>query len=62
LGDGNIRIRVADNGAGLPAGFQLSRSEGLGLQLVSDIVEDQLDGSLEISDDGGAVFTVTFKG
>jgi two-component sensor histidine kinase len=62
LGDGNIRIRVADNGAGLPAGFQLSRSEGLGLQLVRDIVEDQLDGSLEISDDGGAVFTVTFMG
>ena len=61
LGDGNIRVRVADNGAGLPAGFQLSRSEGLGLQLVRDIVEDQLDGSLGISDDGGTVFTVTFK-
>ncbi len=61
LGDGDIRIRVADNGMGLPEGFNLSRTEGLGLQLVIDIVEDQLDGSLEIISDGGAIFIVTFK-
>ena len=60
-GDGNIRVRVADNGAGLPEGFDLNRTEGLGLQLVRDIVEDQLDGSLDITSDGGAIFTVTFK-
>lgn len=61
VGDGNIRVRVADSGPGLPKGFDLARSEGLGLQLVADIVEDQLDGHMEISSGGGAVFTLTFK-
>ena len=61
LGHGNIRVRVADNGVGFPEGFDLNRTEGLGLQLVADIVEEQLDGHMEISSDGGAVFTVTFK-
>jgi PAS domain S-box-containing protein len=58
--EGQVRLQVSDTGPGLPAGFDVSRSQSLGLQLVSDLTR-QLRGTLEIGPPGqGASFTVTF--
>jgi two-component system, sensor histidine kinase PdtaS len=42
-----IALVVADNGIGLPAGFDPTQSKSLGLQLIQNLTE-QLDGTLEI--------------
>jgi two-component sensor histidine kinase len=54
-----VRLRVADNGVGLPADFDMQQLHSLGLQLVSDLV-GQIQGRLEIGRGPGAVFEVTF--
>ena len=54
-----LRLRVADNGVGLPADFDLQQLHSLGLQLVSDLV-GQIQGRLEIGRGPGAVFEVVF--
>lgn len=46
--DGHIALRVADDGQGLPEGFSLRASEGLGLQLVRGLVHSDLRGSFEV--------------
>ncbi len=49
LRDGQVLVRVADDGVGLPAGFSLQSAEGLGLQLVRRLAQSDLKGSVEIS-------------
>ncbi|MCY2988745.1 MAG: PAS domain S-box protein [Planctomycetota bacterium] len=46
-GGPTVRLRVADNGVGLPADFDLQRLHSLGLHLVSDLA-GQLQGQLQI--------------
>jgi PAS domain S-box-containing protein len=60
LEDGRILLRVKDDGVGLPAGFDVVKSQTLGLQIVTSLVS-QLDGSLEVSGQGGAEFRIVFK-
>ncbi len=43
-----LRVVVADDGRGLPPGFDLDRSDGLGLQIVRTLLESELDSSLDI--------------
>ncbi|HYG52859.1 MAG TPA: PAS domain S-box protein [Flavobacteriales bacterium] len=57
---GIVEITVADNGVGLPKGFDVNKTNTLGLQLVSTLTE-QLDGKLTVMNDNGARFTITFK-
>jgi len=56
----DIEIVVADDGEGLPAGFSLSASPRLGLQIVRTLVEGDLRGRLDIRPrpDGGTLATV----
>ncbi len=57
------RLRVADNGVGLPEDFaltSLSHLSSLGLQLVTDLTR-QIGGKLEIGSGPGAVFEVVFQ-
>ena len=54
-----VRLRVADNGVGLPAGFYLERLTSLGLRLAPDLAR-QMGGKLEIGPGPGAVFDVVF--
>ena len=44
--DGVLRVEVLDDGAGLPAGFDLTTSDRLGLQIVRTLVEGELGGHL----------------
>jgi two-component sensor histidine kinase len=54
-----LKLTVADDGVGLPAGVDVNDPATLGLQLVSTLAE-QLRGSLEARPRPGSAFTVTF--
>ncbi len=45
---GRLQVTVADDGAGLPEGFELESSTSLGLSIVRTLVESELGGGLEI--------------
>ncbi len=58
---GGIHLTVGDDGAGLPPGFDINESKTLGLRLVKILTEDQLQGTLEVTSDGGATFEIEFE-
>jgi len=51
--DDHVEVEVRDNGAGLPNEFTLDGSRGLGLSIVQTLVTSELQGSIEMHDDGG---------
>ena len=55
---GGLRLEVSDNGVGLPLDFELRRSKTLGLELVTGLTENQLGGTLEISEGDGVRFVI----
>ncbi|MCJ2044055.1 GAF domain-containing protein [Methylobacterium sp. J-078] len=57
--DGGVRMRVCDDGEGLPEGWaeRKPKGTGLGMRLVRAML-DQIDARLEVSNDPGACFTV----
>jgi PAS domain S-box-containing protein len=55
--EGRCRLRVRDDGVGLPTDFETRRGGSLGLQVVADLAR-QLNGSLTIGP--GSVFDVVF--
>ena len=58
--DGKINLTVSDDGVGLPPGFDIDESKTLGLRLVKILAEDQLQGNIEVTSDGGATFRIEF--
>jgi len=58
--DGRVNLTVSDDGVGLPPGFDINESKTLGLCLVKILAEDQLQGTLEVTSDGGATFKMEF--
>ena len=58
--DGMINLVMADNGIGLPEGFDYENSETLGLQLVT-ILTDQLSAELDIDNSEGTKYTLSFR-
>ena len=55
--EGRLALVVSDNGAGLPPGFDLQKTESLGLQLVSTLT-DQLEGKILLERNGGTRFKI----
>ncbi|HEY8003937.1 MAG TPA: sensor histidine kinase [Phenylobacterium sp.] len=55
---GNLRLSVADDGAGLGPDFSAERATGLGMTILKAVVR-QLRGSLDARNDAGARFTIT---
>lgn len=55
---GALELTVADDGRGLPPGFDVNQAEGLGLQVVAAMVE-QLGATFDIGRQAGARFTLT---
>jgi PAS domain S-box-containing protein len=54
------RLVVSDDGIGLPKGLDVTKTESLGLQLVTMLVE-QLQGTLHIDNDKGTSFEIVFE-
>jgi two-component sensor histidine kinase len=46
-----LRLRVSDDGVGLPSGFVLERDSNLGLQIVRTLVESELSGTIGVTGD-----------
>ncbi|MFC1769858.1 PAS domain S-box protein [Nitrospirota bacterium] len=59
IDDKDIKLSIADNGAGLPADFDIDQSTGLGLMLIVSLCT-QIKGTLQYKSDNGTVFTLTF--
>ena len=57
---GRVNLRVSDDGVGLPPGFDINAAKTLGLRLVKILVEDQLQGRLEVISDEGVTFNMEF--
>jgi light-regulated signal transduction histidine kinase (bacteriophytochrome) len=58
--DEDIRLLVEDNGPGWKEDFDPFASDSLGLKIVRELVQDQLNGSLEASGSDGATFEIHF--
>ena len=58
---GTFSLSVADNGVGLPPGFDLSTVKTLGLVLVRMLGQHQLAGRYEVDQVGGTRFKLTFS-
>ena len=58
--DGRLRLRVADDGVGLPGGLDLRAPGSFGLQIV-DLLINQLDGEVELDGKKGTSITISFR-
>jgi two-component sensor histidine kinase len=58
--NGGYRLKVEDDGVGLPDDFDMGSTDSLGMQLVSTLI-DQLDGTIDVGRKGGTSFTIDFK-
>lgn len=56
-----VELIIADDGVGLPDGFDWKTASTLGLRIVKDIVERQLDGSIVCESQNGTVFIIRIK-
>jgi two-component sensor histidine kinase len=52
--DGELSVDVIDDGVGLPSGFDLDESKGLGLSIVQALMTGELGGSIELGPVDGA--------
>ncbi len=57
---GELVLTVKDNGAGIPADFDLLNAESLGLKLVTGLAQYQLKGRIAVNRDQGTEFQITF--
>ena len=58
--DNMYNLTVRDNGIGLPENFNIETISSFGMRLISILIK-QLDGSSNIHNDNGAIFTIKFK-
>lgn len=54
-GENTYQLVFGDNGIGFPSNIDINQTESLGMQLVVTLTE-QLDGTMKLTDDKGAVF------
>jgi two-component sensor histidine kinase len=57
--DKRYSLKISDDGVGLPAGFDYTRSSSLGLKLVNNLVS-QIDGELAVDSKNGSRFEIIF--
>jgi len=59
--DKELELIVMDNGIGMPDKLDWKNSSTLGLKLVRTLVENQLDGSIDMESNNGTKFTIKFN-
>ncbi len=59
--DQEFELTVMDNGVGIAKGFDWQNTKSLGLKLVRTLVENQLDGSIDMDRNNGTKFTIKFN-
>ncbi len=59
-GRDKIKLIVKDTGVGLQNDLDFKHSESFGLQLV-DMLTQQLQGKMEVKNEGGTTFILVFK-
>ncbi|MCG8637705.1 MAG: sensor histidine kinase, partial [Desulfobacterales bacterium] len=60
ISDEKAELAVSDNGVGLPEGFDIKKTESLGLRIVKILSEGQLDGTLSLNQNFGVLYTICF--
>jgi two-component sensor histidine kinase len=60
MADGETELMIADNGRGLPSGYDPAQSGTFGMLLIHGLVED-LDGRLEIDRRKGTTYRIRFE-
>jgi PAS domain S-box-containing protein len=58
--NGKLELHVADNGVGVPPGFDFRHQDTLGLQSVVALAEHQMQGSIRFTGDNGVKCVVEF--
>ena len=56
-----INLTISDDGIGLPKGFNINKTRTLGLRLVKILIEDQLQGNIEVISKEGTSFKIEFE-
>jgi PAS domain S-box-containing protein len=56
-----LELTIKDDGIGMPDDFDWKNTKSLGLKLVRTLVENQLDGSIEVESKNGTKFTIKFN-
>ncbi len=56
-----LELTVMDDGVGMPKDLDWKNSSTLGLKLVRTLVENQLDGSIDMQNKNGTKFTIKFN-
>lgn len=59
-GKRHYKLKVSDNGIGIPKNIDLINPDTLGMQLISSLV-DQLDGKIKVDSENGTTFTIVFS-
>lgn len=60
--ENEIELAVGDNGVGIPANLDFRNTKSLGLRLVTIMVENQLNGEINLDRSRGTEFKIKFKG
>jgi PAS domain S-box-containing protein len=58
--NGNCQLIVSDDGPGFPEGFTIEDTDSLGLTMVETLAEHDLNGEVNLENDGGANVKVNF--
>lgn len=56
-----VELIVSDNGVGIPEEIDFRNSKSLGLRLITNLVEHQLHGKIELNRSNGTEFNIRFK-
>ena len=61
LEEGDIELIVSDNGVSIPKDLDFRNTESLGLRLITNLTEKQLQGKVELNRNKGTEFQIKFK-
>ena len=61
LGDGQLEMRMSDDGVGMPAYFDFRDSDTLGIKIANALAEHQLGGTITLDSTNGTKFLIRFK-